>query len=184
MPISRNPLLLLVLALFAAAPAAAQQRQIVPGDRVRVASTETGGERIVGEVTRYENDTLVVRQAGTEREFVMPTDHVRRLSRSEGRNRGRSVRSGARVGLFLGAAAGFVAGPLIASTQTDDDAFLILTPLATLGGAALGAGLGAAGGAAFGGEHWQEFRMPIPRTPTVAIRAGREPGIAISIPMP
>jgi hypothetical protein len=179
MPIRLLPLVFALLAL--AAPAAAQPdaRRIVPGDEVRVRAPSAAPGVLRGEVLQYRGNTLALRQAGTGREFAIHVDSVRGMALNLGFDRRRSTLRGARLGLFLGAAAGGVAGPFVAMEGTDDD-FGTTAALVFAGGALAGTGLGALGGAVFARDHWQSFSMPIRPRARVAFAVDR---VGISIPV-
>lgn len=153
---------LLALTILAATgtPAAAQQRMLVPGDEVRVVAPAFHRGPVRGELVRYMGDTLAVRETSTDSVYVIPLEAVRRLALNEGPQRGRSVRRGGALGVFIGGALGILAGPFIASSHTEDDtSILATTALSGLAGLAVGGGVGAASGALFGGDHWQHYTM-------------------------
>jgi hypothetical protein len=166
--------LLAVLATAAALPAAAAAQHaytLQPGDTVRVLAPAFHTGMIEGELLMYRTDTLAVREAATGTAYAFPTEAVRQLYKHQGMDRRRSVRRWALAGLFLGSAAGLVAGPLIA-TADEEGSIVGPTVLTGLGGAALGVGLGAAGGSMFARDYWQRFRTPIvPSTTGVALGA-------------
>lgn len=178
MPIRCLPFVFVLLAF--AAPAAAQPaaRGIGPGDEVRVRAPSAGPEVIRGEVLLYQGDTLALRQAGTGREFAIHVDSIRGMALNLGFDRRRSTIRGARLGLFLGAAVGGVAGPFVAMEGTEED-FGTTSALVFAGGALAGTGLGALGGAVFARDYWQSYGMPIRRA-RVTLSADR---VGISIPV-
>ncbi|HEY7770464.1 hypothetical protein [Longimicrobium sp.] len=178
MPIRCLPFVLALLAF--AAPSAAQRaaRGLVPGDEVRVRAPSAAPGVIRGEVLRYQGDTLALRQAGTGREFAIHVDSIRGMAQNLGFDRRRSTIRGARLGLFLGAAAGGVAGPFVAMEGTDED-FGTNAALVLAGGALAGTGLGALGGAVFARDYWQSYGMPIRRA-RVTLSTDR---VGISIPV-
>lgn len=153
-----------LLLAAAATGAAAQHRTLEPGDRVRVVAPTLHRGPLRGEVVRYVADSLAVRESGGDSVYVLPLAQIRALARNEGMQRGRSVRSGLRVGAFLGAAVGLIAGPFMAK-QGEEDAFVRNTALSGAAGTLAGAGLGALAGSLFAGDHWQRFRMPPPPAP-------------------
>jgi len=169
---------LLVIVPLAVLPRAAQaqagQYTLEPGDTVRVAAPALHDGVIEGELLLYRADSLAVREAATGTAYRFPLETVRRLEKNEGMDRRRSARRWGLAGLFVGAAAGLVSGPLIASAD-DSGGIAGPTVLAGLGGGVLGLGLGAAGGTLFAGEHWQRFRTPI--APPAA-------QVAVTIPVP
>ena len=151
-----------LLLAAAATGAAAQHRTLEPGDRVRVVAPTFHRGPLRGEVVRYVTDSLAVRESGGDSVYVLPLTQIRGLARNEGMQRGRSVRSGLRVGAFLGAAVGLIAGPFLAR---EEDTFVRNTALSGAVGTLTGAGLGALGGSLFAGDQWQRFRMPPPPAP-------------------
>lgn len=172
---------LMLLALALALPRAARAQEgrytLRPGDTVRVAAPTLHDGVIEGELLKYEGDSLGIREASTGTAYQFPISTIRRLEKNQGRNRGRSVRRWAAAGLFLGAAAGLVAGPLIA-TADEEGGMVGPTVLAGLGGGVVGLALGAAGGSVFARDHWQRFRTPIPPPAPPAASIG------ISVPVP
>jgi hypothetical protein len=162
----RNPfarlLMALVLVLAALLPRAAeaQEHTLLPGDTVRVQAPALHPGVIQGELLLYQGDSLAVRDASTGTAYRFPLSAIRRLEKNEGRDRRRSVRRWALAGLFIGAAAGLVSGPLIAASD-EDGGMVGPTLLIGLGGGVAGLGLGAAGGSLFARDHWQRFRTPI-----------------------
>lgn len=178
----RTPLArwLMIVVLAALLPRAVEAQEghhtLLPGDTVRVEAPAVHAGLIQGELLKYEGDSIAVREASTGTDYRFSLAAVRRLEKNQGMDRRRSVRRWAVAGLFLGAAAGLVSGPLIAS-GTEDGGILGTTLLAGLGGGVVGMGLGAAGGSVFARDHWQRFRTPIPHAPA-AVRIG------VSIPTP
>lgn len=179
----RNPFarLLMTVALAALLPRGADAQDagttLRPGDTVRVQAPALHRGVIEGELMLYQTDSLGVREASTGTAYRFPLAAVERLEKNLGRDRRRSVRRWALAGLFVGAAAGLVSGPLIA-TEVDDGGIVGPTILSGLAGGVLGVGLGAAGGSVFAGDRWQRFRTPIlsPDTPSARI------GVTISVP--
>lgn len=169
---TRTPLrwaLPLLIALADAATAAAQAPTYTlrPGDEVRVDAPTVRSSRVRGTVVLYQGATLDVRELRSGAIVSIPIQSIRELSRNEGLQRGRSSWRMARFGAFVGGAAGFVSGPLIATTRAPKnfaEVMLVSGVVGTLGGAGAGAVLGAL----FAQEHWQRFRMPVVPTLTVA----------------
>lgn len=171
-------LMVLACALLLPGAARAQNRHtLLPGDTVRIAAPSLHEGLIEGELLLYRGDSIAVREASTGNEYQFPLSTVRRLEKNQGPDRRRSVRKWAAAGLFLGAAAGLVAGPLIA---TADPGGSIMGPtlLSGLAGGVVGLGLGAAGGSVFARDHWQRFRTPIPPASAPTVQVG------IRIPLP
>jgi hypothetical protein len=172
-------LMLLALAVVLPRGAAAQNgsHTLAPGDTVRVAAPSLHDGVIEGELLLYRGDSLAVREARTGTAYQFPLATIQRLEKNEGVNRRRSVRHWALAGLFVGAAAGLVSGPLIATSEAGGG-IVGPTMLTGLGGGVLGLGLGAAGGSMFARDHWQRFRTPIVPPPTPSAQVG------VTVPAP
>ncbi|HST59641.1 MAG TPA: hypothetical protein VLK84_13145 [Longimicrobium sp.] len=173
--------LLMALALATVLPRAAGAQDapytLQPGDTVRVGAPALHDGVIQGELVLYQGDSLGVREASTGTAYRFPLAAVQRLEKNLGTDRRRSARRWALAGLFIGAAAGLVSGPLIA-TEVDDGGIAGPTILTGLAGGVLGLGLGAGGGSVFARDRWQRFRTPIlPYTPPAA-----QVGVTISVP--
>lgn len=169
----RNPFarLLMALAVAALLPRAADAQNgahtLQPGDEVRVQAPALHGGVIRGELLLYHSDSLAVRETSTGTSYRFPLSAIQRLEKNQGLDRRRSVRRWALAGLFIGAAAGLVSGPLIAASD-EEGGIVGPTILTGLGGGVLGLGVGAAGGSVFARDHWQRFRTPVlppPATP-------------------
>lgn len=166
-----SKLLLLLLLLGRPVGAAAQEpaNTLHEGDEVQVHAPAFRGQRVRGTVVLYQGSTLTLRESGTGATVAIPVAEIRLLARNEGINRRRSSWRMARLGAFVGGAAGFVAGPLIATTRAPDN-FTEVTLASGIIGTAAGAGVGAVAGALLARDQWQRFRMPI--VPTVTADAG------------
>ena len=177
-PVAR-PLILLALAALLPRAASAQngQHTLLPGDTVRVLAPAHHDGVIEGELLLYQGDTLAVRDASTGTAYRLPLATIHRLEKNEGRDRRRNTRQWALAGLFVGAAAGLVSGPLIAASE-DGGGIVGPTVLMGMGGGALGLGLGAAGGSYLAGDHWQRFRTPIHPPAASAVR------VSVTLPVP
>lgn len=170
---------LAALALAAALPAGAAAQRVYtlqPGDTVRVLAPAHHAGVVEGELIAYRPDSLSVRETATGTAYAFPLESVRRLQKHEGVDRRRSVRRWALAGLFVGAAAGLVSGPLIAASD-EDGGMVGPTMLTGLGGGVLGLGLGAAGGSLFARDRWQRFSTPI-HPP------GPPAGVAVTVALP
>ncbi len=173
--------LLMALALAAVLPRAADAQDaphtLQPGDIVRVGAPALHEGVVEGELVLYQGDSLGVREASTGTAYRFPLVAVERLEKNLGTDRRRSARHWALAGLFIGAAAGLVSGPLIA-TDVEGGGIVGPTILAGLGGGVLGLGLGAAGGSVFARDRWQRFRTPIAPYAAPAAEVG------VTIPLP
>jgi protein involved in polysaccharide export with SLBB domain len=164
--------LLMAFALAAVLPRGAEAQSgrytLEPGDTVRVAAPSLHEGVIEGELLLYQGDSLAVREASTGTAYRFPLATIQRLEKNQGTNRRRSVRHWMLGGLFVGAAAGLVSGPFIATAE-EGGSIVGPTILSGLGGGVLGLGLGAAGGSAFSRDHWQRFQTPIPPAAQVSV---------------
>ena len=158
--------LLAVLLFLAAVPGAAHAQQsriraLGVGDTVRVITPDQGEGPFMGVLTAYEWNGLTVRQRGSGVERTIPFADVRGLARSLGVRRKHAAWRGARMGAFSLGAAGLVAGPLIATSESGDRWEIPnTTALAAASGVALGSAIGGALGWALAREEWQEFQPP------------------------
>jgi hypothetical protein len=166
---SKLLLLLLLICQPVAAVAQGAVNTLRQGDEVQVHAPAVRGQRVRGTVVLYQGSTLTVREAATGSMVAIPVADIRLLARNQGTDRSRSSWRMARLGGFVGGAAGFVTGPLIATTRAPDN-FTEVTVVSGIVGTAAGAGLGAVAGALFARDQWQRFRMPI--VPTVATGPG------------
>ena len=135
-----------------------------PGARIRVLTLS--GDRLAGKLSTAVGDTLMLTVSDKFGRRLMqhpvPTDHVRELSVSRGRRRGRGALYGFGVGLVGGAAVGAGLG-VLTSTERQGCDFCTKEVGAFFGaisGAVLGAPLGAVVGALRGPERW-ERRWPM-----------------------
>jgi hypothetical protein len=142
-----------VLALAAALPAHAQQPDDgLTGKRVRVTAPNFADQRVVGTVTAYTDQRLVVTEDETGEVFEFPLRAVSRLDPFMGGSSGSTAWYRGRLGAFIGSALGLVGGAALGFTGDGD-------PLrSTLIGGAVGLGAGATAGAlhgaAFPRERW------------------------------
>lgn len=148
-----------LLALAAAVPAAAQETgDGLTGTRVRVTAPNFAQGRVVGTVTAYTDQRLVVTEEGTGEVHEFPLRAVSRLDPFMGGSAGSTAWYRARFGAFLGAAVGLIAGAAVGSTGDGD----MVRPTLVGGAIGLGAGgvLGAASGAVFPRERWGWVMSP------------------------
>ena len=146
-------------ALLLAAPAVAQQAADgLTGTRVRVTAPNFLRVPLTGTVTSYRQDGLTVAAEATGDTVLLPLRAISRLDKFAGGSAGSSAWYRGRVGAFIGAGLGLVAGPLTAKL-TDRG----MGESALIGGAVgLGGGfaLGAAMGAASPRERWTWTMQP------------------------
>jgi hypothetical protein len=142
-----------LLALAAAVPASAQETaDRLTGTRVRVTAPNFAEQRVVGTVTAYTDQRLVVAEEGTGEVYEFPLRAVSRLDPFMGGSSGSTAWYRGRLGAFVGAALGLVGGAALGFTGDGD-------PLSTTligGGVGLGVGatVGALHGAALPRERW------------------------------
>jgi len=157
----RNRSTVILLALSVALPSSAASAEDTPqlliGLRVRVTATQDDGDgkrgtrRLVGDLVRFDEQTIGVQDGNNEMRSV-PRSAVVRLERSRGRRtRGKWARNGFLAGALAGGVLGYAAGESCHGGE-----FLCFDRSATI--PALGL-LGGAAGALVGalaahGEHW------------------------------
>jgi hypothetical protein len=154
-----------VLAL--AAPAAAQQTPDdgLSGTRVRVTSPNFLPSTVTGTVSSYTQQGIVVVDEFSGDSILLPLRSVSRLDTYAGGTAAGSAWYRGRVGAFIGAGMGLIAGPLLAKTMDKD-----MVEATLLGGAiGLGAGftVGAIYGAATPRERWRWIIQPWGYDPTL-----------------
>jgi hypothetical protein len=146
-------------AIVLAAPAAAQPSSDgLSGTRVRVTAPQFLPAPLTGTVTAYRQEGLSVASEATGDTVLLPLRSISRLDRYAGGSAGSTAWYRGRVGAFIGAGLGLIAGPLLAKV-TDRG----MGESALLGGAAgLGAGftVGAMYGAASPRERWTWTMQP------------------------
>jgi hypothetical protein len=165
-PIMRKFGIAAMAALLLAAPTAAQQ----PGDgltgtRVRVTAPQFLPAPLTGTVTAYRQEGLSVLGEESGDTVLLPLRSISRLDKYAGGSAGSTAWYRGRMGAFIGAGVGLIAGPLLAKV-TDRG----MGESALIGGAAgLGVGftLGAAYGAASPRERWTWTMQPWGYDPTL-----------------
>jgi hypothetical protein len=148
-----------LLALAAAAPLQAQEPDDgLTGTRVRVTAPNFADDRVVGTVTVYNDQRLVLTEEETGEVYEFPLRAVARLDPFMGGSRGSTAWYRGRLGAFVGGAVGLIAG---AGMGAAGDGDMVRSTL--IGGAVgLGAGgvLGAVTGAAAPRERWGWVMSP------------------------
>ncbi|HEU0299614.1 MAG TPA: hypothetical protein VFR37_09175 [Longimicrobium sp.] len=147
-------------ALALTAPAAAQQTPDdgLSGTRVRVTAPNFLPATVTGTVASYTQAGIVVVDEFSGDSILLPLRSVSRLDTYAGGSAAGSAWYRGRVGAFIGAGMGLIAGPLLAKTVDKD-----MVEATLLGGAiGLGAGftVGAVYGAATPRERWKWVIQP------------------------
>jgi hypothetical protein len=158
---------LVAAALLLAAPAAAQQPSSdgLTGTRVRVTAPHFLPAPLQGTVVSYTQAGLGVTADSTADTVMLPLRAISRLDRFAGGSAGSTAWYRGRLGAFIGAGLGLVAGPLLAKV-TDQG----MGESALIGGVAgLGTGfvIGAAWGASAPRERWTWVVQPWGYDPTL-----------------
>lgn len=155
-----------VAAFLLAAPVAAQQASDgLTGTRVRVTAPQFLPAPLTGTVTAYRQEGLSVLGETSGDTVLLPLRAISRLDRFAGGSAGSTAWYRGRMGAFIGAGLGLIAGPLLAKV-TDRG----MGESALMGGAAgLGAGftVGALYGAASPRERWTWTMQPWGYDPTL-----------------
>ncbi len=162
-------------AVLLAAPAAAQPASDgLTGTRVRVTAPHFLPVPLVGTVTAYRQEGLSVLGEASGDTVVLPLRAISRLDKFAGGSAGSTAWYRGRMGAFIGAGLGLVAGPLLAKV-TDRG----MGESALMGGAVgLGAGftVGALYGAASPRERWTWTLQPWGYDPTLRPTPTSVPG--------
>jgi hypothetical protein len=155
----RLPMLAALAAFLVSVPAAAQQQADgLSGTRVRVTSPNFIPAPVTGTVTSYTQQGIVVVDEVTGDSILLPLRSVTRLDKFAGGTAASTAWYRGRVGAFVGAGLGLIAGPLLAKVVDKD-----MAEMAMIGG---GAGLvsgftvGAITGAAAPRERWSWVIQP------------------------
>lgn len=155
----RIPLLAALAAFLISVPAAAQQQSDgLTGTRVRVTSPNFIPAPVTGTVTSYTQQGIVVVDEVTGDSIRLPLRSVSRLDKFAGGSAASTAWYRGRVGAFIGAGLGLIAGPLLARVVDKE-----MGEMAFIGG---GAGLvsgftvGALVGAAAPRERWSWIIQP------------------------
>lgn len=154
----RIPLLAAIAAILLSVPAAAQQSDGLSGTRVRVTSPNFIPAPVTGTVRSYTQQGIVVVDEVTGDSVFLPLRSVSRLDKFAGGSAASTAWYRGRVGAFIGAGLGLIAGPLLAKVVDKE-----MVEMAFIGG---GAGLvsgftvGALTGAAAPRERWTWVIQP------------------------
>jgi hypothetical protein len=159
-------LVLLAAAMVGTALPAQEVSTLMPGERVRIKSTDLRGEFIVRSAGQ---DSLVVGTMTSDETWTLPVESLRSVEVSGGkRSRPAAIGRGAGFGALLGASVGAVLGFADGDDECAEGNWCIIqfsaADKAVMGGLAVGVLGGAVGGilgAANPGERWQ--RVPIRR---------------------
>ncbi|HEX5871484.1 MAG TPA: hypothetical protein VFY65_13755 [Longimicrobium sp.] len=149
----RIPMLAALAAFLLSVPAAAQQRADgLSGTRVRVTSPNFIPAPVTGTITSYTQRGIVVVDEVTGDSILLPLRSVTRLDKFAGNSAASTAWYRGRVGAFVGAGLGLIAGPLLAKVVDKD-----MGEMAFIGGGAglvSGFAVGAIAGAAAPRERW------------------------------
>lgn len=182
---------LLSLAVIAVCqrPAAAQhQLPLVPGDRIRIAASESSFQRMecTGRYMEVRRDTLAAQcwlsGRRTWEEVNVPLHSLVGLEVSQGKKS--NVGKGALIGALVGAGFGLALGMAVAAS--DDEWFDYgpeIVPVAMLGGAFWGTAFGLVIGALTPSEKWADVPLEPIRTTPVSITSGGV-GLRMSLSLP
>jgi hypothetical protein len=171
------------LASLAPAGAVTRPAGLPEGARVRVHTPALGPRRRVARLVGVRGDSLVLEGRGG-RETAVPLGEVEAVEIGAGRTRTRPTL----VGAGIGAAVGSVVVGTIAYQGAQDDEWLVehgevgrnVLWAVAFGGAPIGAAVGGLAGFAVGAERW----VRLPPLTGVAVRPGREGGVAVGLVLP
>jgi hypothetical protein len=145
-------------ALLLATPAAAQRPDGLTGTRVRVTAPNFIPAPVTGTVTAYTQQGIAVTDELTGDTIVLPLRSVARLDEFAGGSAASTAWYRGRVGAFVGAGLGLIAGPLLARVVDRE-----MGEMAIIGGGAGMVGgfvVGAVTGAAAPRERWKWTLQP------------------------
>jgi hypothetical protein len=155
----RIPMLAALAAFLVSVPAAAQQQSDgLSGTRVRVTSPNFIPAPVTGTVSSYSQAGIVVVDEVTGDSIRLPLHSVSRLDKFAGGSAASTAWYRGRVGAFVGAGLGLIAGPLLAKVVDKE-----MGEMAFIGGGAglvSGFTLGAIVGAAAPRERWSWIIQP------------------------
>jgi hypothetical protein len=146
------------------------------GDRVRLTASQVSRARLVGTVSAFRSDTLVILPEGESVTFDVPWSEIVEIEVSRG------TKSNLGKGLWIGALSGAVLGAGIgaaldcAAIADVDEGFCVVVGLAF--GVGGGAVLGLAAGALSTTERWQKAEFPAP--PPVQFGIGKDGSVRLA----
>ncbi|MBW3570814.1 MAG: hypothetical protein KY467_06895 [Gemmatimonadetes bacterium] len=153
-------------AVLIATPAFAQQGSDgLTGTRVRVTAPQFIPEPVTGTVTSYTQQGIVVADELTGDSILLPLRSVSRLDKFAGGSAASTAWYRGRVGAFIGAGLGLIAGPVLAKVVDRE-----MGEMALIGGGAglvSGFAVGAMVGAASPRERWTWTIQPWGYDPTL-----------------
>lgn len=158
MTMTRTLTLAALAALLLATPAAAQRPDGLTGTRVRVTAPNFIPAPVTGTVTAYTQQGITVTDEVTGDTVVLPLRSVLRLDEFAGGSAASTAWYRGRMGAFIGAGLGLIAGPLLAKVVDRE-----MGEMAVIGaGAGLAGGfvVGAVTGAAAPRERWKWTLQP------------------------
>lgn len=155
----RIPMLAALAAFLVSMPAAAQQQSDgLSGTRVRVTAPNFIPAPVTGTVTSYTQQGIVVVDEVTGDSVRLPLRSVARLDKFAGGSAASTAWYRGRMGAFIGAGLGLIAGPLLAKVVDKE-----MGEMAFIGGGAglvTGFTVGAIAGAATPRERWSWVIQP------------------------
>lgn len=160
--------LLRAAVLLAALPrivAAQGDRLPSPGERIRVASSPVGGQRVVGSVVRSDADTIGIATEGGN-VVAIPESSLAQYEISRG------LRSGFGRGLGLGALVGAIGGSLVGLAASDSDGFCNTGCAVVGGGILFGAAGAVVGGIVGASSHYEKWEKVSRAGPGLVVRPG------------
>lgn len=163
-----------------ALPAAghAQARQLM-GARVRVTAPPVRGDKVTGEVTRYDSAGLVVRDEVTGTEQAFPLRSILLLEISHGNTRGGSAKQRATLLAFLAGGVGAIAGAALRPFGNAGKSIAITGGAGVL----LGGTIGAAWGSSAPRERWEWAPRPFGYDPNFRVPPPAPPAVSDSVPV-
>lgn len=162
----RISMLAALAAFLVSVPAAAQQQSDgLSGTRVRVTSPNFIPEPVTGTVSSYTQQGIVVVDEVTGDSILLPLRSVSRLDKFAGGSAASTAWYRGRVGAFIGAGLGLIAGPVLAKVVDKE-----MGEMAFIGGGVglvSGFTIGAIVGAAAPRERWSWVIQPWGYDPTL-----------------
>ena len=179
----RRPTLAALAVLLLATPAAAQQASDgLSGTRVRVTAPNFIPTPVTGTVSSYTQQGIVVVDELTGDTITLPLRSVSRLDEFAGGSAASTAWYRGRIGAFIGAGLGLIAGPVLSKVTGGD-----MVENTLLGGAVgmtAGFAVGAITGAAVPRERWQWTMQPWGYDPSLRPAPQIPPPPAVQAPAP